>query len=107
MYLENDRPIANRNMSAAFLAGGLIGVGIAVLLAPSSGAETRARIARSARDLSERFRSTMREIDGGLRNLTENVDMQLSRVERLMRAVQKNPEPVSSSQQAWQRSTAQ
>ena len=68
MYLENERPIEHGNMNAAFLVGGLIGIGIAVLVAPCSGAETRARIARSTRNLAERFRSTMGEIDSGLRH---------------------------------------
>ena len=107
MYLENERPIERRNMSAAFLAGGLVGIGIAVLLAPCSGVETRTRIARSTRNLAERFRSTMGEIDSGLRHFTESVDTQLTRVERLMRAVQNAPEPANQAQQAWQRSTVQ
>jgi gas vesicle protein len=107
MYIENDRLIENKSMSVAFLAGSLIGVGIAVLFAPCSGVQTRARIARSARDLSGRFRSTMQEIDSGLRNFTESVDMQLSRVERLMRAVQNTPDAVRPPQQAWERSTVQ
>ena len=107
MYLENNQSIDNRKMSAAFLAGGLIGVGIAVLLAPCSGAQTRARIARSTKDFSERFRVTMREIDSGLKTFTETVDTQISRVERLMRAVQKAPEAAGSPRETWERSTVQ
>lgn len=107
MYLENERPIENRSVSAAFVAGGVIGLGIAVLLAPCSGAAMRARIARSTRDAAERFRSTMGEIDSGIRNFTESVDTQLSRVERLMGAVQNAREPMAPAQQSWERSSMQ
>jgi gas vesicle protein len=53
MYQDNDYSVG----TAAFLAGALIGAGVALLLAPQSGAETRGML----RDYAGRAKDELRE----------------------------------------------
>lgn len=47
---------------AGFIVGGAIGALAGILLAPKSGAETRAMIADSAKDIAKRADETVKEI---------------------------------------------
>lgn len=42
------------NLVTAFAIGGLVGAGVALLLAPQSGKDTRALMSRKARELSDK-----------------------------------------------------
>lgn len=46
----------------AFLLGGVVGAGLALLLAPLSGAETRKRITDVAKEVKEKAEGVMEEI---------------------------------------------
>jgi gas vesicle protein len=57
--------MADRNSAGtailAFLVGGVVGAGVALLFAPASGAETRRRIREAADDLRERTEELVEE----------------------------------------------
>ncbi len=50
-----------RAVAGAFLLGGLIGAGIALLYAPKSGKDTRRYIRRKAEDAGEQIRDTFND----------------------------------------------
>lgn len=54
--MSDDRGHSDLALAFAFLAGALAGAGIALLLAPKSGAETREQVADWARRAQERAR---------------------------------------------------
>jgi gas vesicle protein len=54
--MTDDRGHSDLALGFAFLAGALLGAGIALLLAPRPGAETRAQVADWARRAQERAR---------------------------------------------------
>ena len=53
------------NMVLAFLAGGAIGAGLALLFAPATGAETRKRLKEGAHDATDWARKFLRCITKG------------------------------------------
>jgi len=68
----------------AFLIGALVGAGIALLLAPKSGAETQEDLKRQARKLrtaaEERVREAQRQIEERLGDVREGVQSRLDGV---------------------------
>lgn len=65
----------DRSAFFAFLLGGVIGAGIALLYAPASGAETRKRIRHGAEDAEDWARDSFREtIDGARERLAEGAE---------------------------------
>ncbi len=60
-----------RTFAAGMLIGALVGAGIALLLAPSSGEETRRMIARRARRLADDARERYEEARHRLHRLRE------------------------------------
>jgi gas vesicle protein len=68
----------------AFLLGALVGAGIALLLAPKSGAETQEDLKRQARKLrtaaEERVREAQRQIEERLGDVREGVQSRLDGV---------------------------
>jgi gas vesicle protein len=57
----------------AFLLGTLVGAGIALLLAPRTGEETRAEIRTGVRRLRERAEDTVRGVQDAVSNTLDNV----------------------------------
>jgi len=55
------------NLVTAFAIGGLVGAGIALLLAPQSGKETRDLLSRKSRELSERAGNALNEAKDSVR----------------------------------------
>ncbi len=60
------------NMVLAFLAGGAIGAGLALLFAPASGAETRKRLKEGAHDAKEWAKSRVGEGVGRVTHLVND-----------------------------------
>jgi gas vesicle protein len=54
--MSDDRGRSDMALAFAFIAGALVGAGIALLLAPKSGVETREQVADWARRAQERAR---------------------------------------------------
>jgi len=61
----------NKNIAGAFLLGGLIGAGIALLYAPKSGRETRKEISKAARRVK---RDAVDLVEDTIQNVDEFVD---------------------------------
>ncbi len=63
----SDERCSTGGILVAFLAGGLIGAGLALLYAPASGRETREKIGGMAEDLKKKIRAVerRREAEGG------------------------------------------
>lgn len=64
--MSDDRGHSDLALAFAFLAGALLGAGVALLLAPKSGEETRAQVSEwtrraqeKAREAAERMRRTV------------------------------------------------
>ena len=58
-----------------FVVGTAIGAGIALLLAPASGAETRRRLRETSRRLSANMRDSMQHTRGRLNELKGDVEV--------------------------------
>ena len=50
----------------AFLAGAAVGAAVALLYAPAAGEETRARVSDAARDVADKTRRGVKQIQGTL-----------------------------------------
>lgn len=74
----------------AFILGALVGAGIALLLAPKSGAETQEDIKRQARKLrsaaEERVREAQRQIEERLGEVREGVQTRMDSVKEAVSA---------------------
>ncbi|GAB4418735.1 MAG: YtxH domain-containing protein [Thermodesulfovibrionales bacterium] len=55
----------------SFLLGGLVGAGVALLLAPKSGAETRQRIKELAEDVTEKAEDYAEQVKGRVKSTVE------------------------------------
>ena len=66
---ENDK----RDVAAAFIIGGLFGAGIALLLAPQSGARTRRDIRRLGDKAVNMTQAARIEVNRAIDNLTDGV----------------------------------
>jgi len=60
-----------KNVALAFLIGGLIGAGIALLYAPQSGTDTRRDISRTAKRIKKR---TVEAVDDAIDSVNDFVD---------------------------------
>ena len=61
--------VVNRNTAAAFLAGSLLGAGLALMLAPQSGRKTR----RDLRHFAEKTRNKVEAAQIDLRHSIDNI----------------------------------
>ena len=88
------------------LFGAAVGAGLALLIAPASGAETRRRITRSARRLNETARDTVEEIEdtaraavsrrrSGANQAREDLERRLADARARRRAEAEDQEPVA------------
>jgi gas vesicle protein len=68
--MSDDRGHSDLALTFAFLAGALLGAGVALLLAPKSGEETRAQLADFAHRAQEKAREAAGKIRGGARSDT-------------------------------------
>jgi len=59
--------------AVGFVLGAVVGAGIALLLAPATGKETRRRIAESGQDLSDAARDTLGQAGDTVHGLKEDV----------------------------------
>ena len=75
--------VVNKNTTAAFIAGSLLGAGMALLLAPQSGRKTRrdlSRFAEKTRNKVEAAQIELRQsIDGIVGDAAERIDEGLNR----------------------------
>ncbi len=72
--------MADNKLITGFVAGALVGIAAALLLAPGSGSETRAAVASRAGDLRRRvdtLRSKAEDYVGQWRNRGDGVDEEL------------------------------
>jgi gas vesicle protein len=56
------------NLVTAFAIGGLVGAGIALLLAPQSGKETRDLLSRKSRELSDKAGDALNDVRESVRS---------------------------------------
>lgn len=59
--MDEDRGFSAKSIFISFLLGGLVGAGLALLLAPQSGTQTRAKIKETAEDVKEKAETYIRE----------------------------------------------
>lgn len=59
--MDDERGFSAKSIIMSFLLGSLVGAGLALLLAPQAGKETRARIRETADDVREKTESYIRE----------------------------------------------
>jgi len=72
---EQGRPHIQSNAPlVGFIVGAAVGAGIALLLAPASGSETRRRIGETSRRLSSRVRNGVDQARGQLSGLKHDVE---------------------------------
>ena len=64
----------NSNVMVGFVLGAAVGAGIALLLAPCSGTETRRKLGDKARQLSTTMRDGIEQTKGRLGELKEDVN---------------------------------
>lgn len=80
---------------AGFVIGGLIGAGVALLMAPQSGEETRALIADKSIELRDRAYDTAGEVQARAEDLAKQTaelyDEQVKRVQAAVEASKKPP----------------
>jgi gas vesicle protein len=62
--MSQDRGYGAGSVFLSFLLGGIVGAGLAMLLTPQSGPETRRKIREFADDIKERVSSTVEEGKG-------------------------------------------
>ncbi len=59
--MNEERGFSAKSVFISFLLGGIVGAGLALLLAPQSGKETRAKIKETAEDVKEKAESYIKE----------------------------------------------
>ncbi|MEN2994279.1 MAG: YtxH domain-containing protein [Thermodesulfovibrio sp.] len=59
--MTEERGFSVKALLLSFLLGGFVGAGLALLLAPQSGKDTRAKIKETAEDVKEKAESYIRE----------------------------------------------
>jgi len=62
--MEDDRGFSTKSVFLSFLLGGILGAGMALLLAPQSGRETRGKIKETAEDVKEKAEVYVQEAKG-------------------------------------------
>jgi gas vesicle protein len=65
--------ILNRNTAAALIAGGLLGAGVALLLAPQSGRKTRRELCHCAENTRNRVEAVRIELKHSIDNIVGDV----------------------------------
>lgn len=70
--MENDKCASNGTVVLAFLIGGVVGAGIALLVAPQSGKETRQKIRDVAEDAKEKIKNVADDAKAKLRTTFEH-----------------------------------
>ena len=75
--------VVNKNTAAAFIAGGLLGAGVALLLAPQSGRKTRRDLVHLAEKTRNKVEAAQielrRSIDNIVGDATESIEEGLNR----------------------------
>ncbi|GAB6182444.1 YtxH domain-containing protein [Thermodesulfovibrio hydrogeniphilus] len=59
--MEEDRGFSAKSVFVSFLLGGIVGAGLALLLAPQAGKETRAKIRETAEEVKEKAETYIKE----------------------------------------------
>ncbi|HHW19995.1 YtxH domain-containing protein [Thermodesulfovibrio thiophilus] len=62
--MEDDRGFSTKSVFLSFLLGGILGAGMALILAPQSGRETRGKIKETADDVKEKAQVYVQEAKG-------------------------------------------
>ena len=91
------------NIVVAFLAGAAIGGAIALLTAPRSGKETRAKIRDGADDLREKLQQIVAEAEGKIRQTVEEGSSALREKQELVKTVVKAGKAAYDKEQAKHR----
>lgn len=69
--MDNDRGFSAGTVFTAFLLGGAVGAGLALLMAPQSGKETRERLMGLAEDVKEKASQYTEQIKGKITSTVE------------------------------------
>lgn len=82
---------------AGFIVGGAIGAIAGILLAPKSGAETRAMLADTTRDLAKRADETVKEIQEKADNVVSDLQKKSDEIKDKLQNMlsKKNEEPAN------------
>ena len=59
--MDEERGFSTKSVFLSFLLGGVVGAGLALLLAPQSGKETRTKIKETAEDVKEKAETYIKE----------------------------------------------
>jgi len=62
--MDEERGFSAKSVFLSFLLGGIVGAGLALLLAPQSGKETRIKIKETAEDVKEKAETYIKEAKG-------------------------------------------
>jgi gas vesicle protein len=73
MAMENEKSCSVTHCALSFLAGAVVGGGIALLLAPQSGERTRRQLKRMAEDVKEKTEDCYDEIKDKAAEIIEKV----------------------------------
>lgn len=69
--MDEERGFTARSLFLSFILGGIVGAGLALLLAPQSGKETRAKIKETAEDVKEKAEAYLKEAKGKIVSAVE------------------------------------
>jgi len=75
--MNSDRGYSSGSIVVAFLLGGAVGAGIALLTAPQSGRETREKIREAAEDAKDKIRSASEDAKHKIRALSDDAKEKL------------------------------
>lgn len=88
--MEEQRGFSAKSVFLSFLLGGIVGAGLALLLAPQSGRETRAKIKETAEDIKEKAEAYIKEakekIASTLEKAKETLDEKKSAITKAVEA---------------------
>lgn len=102
---DESRGYGAGNIVLAFLAGAAIGGAIALLTAPRSGKETRAKIRDSADDLRQRLQHIVAEAEAKIHQAVEEGRGTLREKQELVKAVVEAGKEAYAKEQSKHRST--
>ncbi len=88
--MDEDRGFSAKSVFMSFLLGGIVGAGLALLLAPQAGKETRAKIKETAEDVKEKAETYIKEakekISSTLDKAKETLDEKKSAITKAFEA---------------------
>lgn len=98
--MDEERGFSAKSILMSFLLGGIVGAGLALLLAPQAGKETRARIKETADDVREKAEAYIKEAK---EKITSTLDKAKETLEEKKAAITK---AVEAGKEAYEKEIA-